>query len=68
MPKYEKMYAHGFWNDTRIPFDYMVITEDTWDGVEDEEDEEIFYYLDGSKALGNHGDFTITKTEEYKNA
>jgi hypothetical protein len=65
MPKYKKLYAHGYWNDTRVPFDYMVVCPDSWDEVEDAEDEEIFYYLDGSRALGNHGDFTITKTEEY---
>ena len=27
-------------------------------------DESIFFYLDGQKPVGNHGDFTITEIEE----
>jgi hypothetical protein len=63
MPKYETMYAHGYWNDTKESLNYMVITNDSWDGIEDAEDEGIFYYLDGVPEIGDHGDFTITEVE-----
>ena len=33
-----------------------------WDGIEDAEDERIFYYLDGEPAIGEHSDFVITET------
>lgn len=62
--KYQKMVAHGHWNDTKEPFTH-VIALDSWDEVEDEEDEEIFYFFDGDEPIGDHGEFTITHLEEY---
>jgi len=62
--KYEKMIAHGYWNDCKEEFTH-VIALDSWDGVEDDEDREIFYFFDGDEPIGDHGDFTITFLEEY---
>jgi hypothetical protein len=59
--KYNSIEVNGHWNDTKQPFYGMWVTEDTWDGVEDEHDEEIFYYMDGAPIIGDHGDFTITE-------
>jgi hypothetical protein len=40
----------------------MTVALGEWDGVEDAEDERIFYYLDGEPAIGEHSDFVITET------
>jgi hypothetical protein len=63
MPKYKILSANGYWNDTKEQFFDMAICPDSWDGIEDAEDEGIFYYLDGVPAIGDHGDFTITEVE-----
>ena len=53
----------GYWNSngehTGESFECMVISDGTWDGLEDAKDEEIFFYTDGLPVVGNHGDFTI---------
>ena len=64
MSKYKKMIAHGYWNDPDKDEFTHVIALDSWDGVEDDEDREIFYFFDGDDPIGDHGDFTITKLEE----
>ena len=40
----------------------MTVALGEWDGIEDAEDERIFYYLDGKPAIGEHSDFVITST------
>lgn len=61
--KYQTVFANGYWNDTKVPFNVRLALG-SWDGIEDSEDESIFYYLDGQSPIGNHGDFTITEIEE----
>ena len=66
--KYTKYVCSGFWHDgTR--FDNMIVATDTWDGIEDAEDELISFYLDDEPILGDHWDFTIETAElwEYAN-
>ena len=64
MAKYKKVLAVGYWTDTKEPFYGMVLALGEWDGVEDAEDEGVFYYLDGADPIGAHDDFYITKVEE----
>lgn len=46
MTKYETVSCMGRFADS--DFDYQVtIALGSWDGVEDREDEDIFYYMDG---------------------
>lgn len=59
--KYQTITANGYWLDNNQPFTGMTLALGEWDGVEDSEDEGIFYYLDGKPALGQHGDFVITE-------
>jgi hypothetical protein len=61
--KYQTVSASGFWNDTKEPFFDMSVALGSWDEVEDAEDEQIFFYLDGQMPIGDHGDFTITEIE-----
>jgi hypothetical protein len=61
--KYETVSASGFWTDNGEPFEDMRVALGSWDGIEDAEDEDIFFYLDGAPALGDHGDFYIEKVE-----
>ena len=60
--KYETVTANGYWTDSGEPFVGMVLALGEWDGVEDCDDEEIFFYLDGAEPIGDHGDFVITET------
>ena len=62
--KYETIIVNGYWIDTKEPFYGMVVALGEWDGVEDAEDEGIFYYLDGKEPLGEHSDFVITTIEK----
>ena len=64
MNKYNPIYVNGFWNDNGKPFFNMSVTEEVWDGVEDQDDQDIFYYMEGTPILGDHGDFTITEIVE----
>lgn len=61
--KYETISASGYWTDTGERFEDMRVALGSWDEVEDAEDEDIFFYLDGQEPLGNHGDFVITEVE-----
>jgi hypothetical protein len=54
----------GYWNDTKKRFVGMVVSDETWDGLEDHKDEAIFFYTDGLPVLGDHGDFTITEIDD----
>jgi len=65
MSKYQKKIAHGYWNDEKKEEFVHVIALDSWDEVEDWEDAEIFHFFDGDEPIGDHGDFTITKIEDY---
>lgn len=64
MSKYTTIRASGYWADTGESFEGMTLALEAWDGVEDWEDEGIFYYLDGAPPLGAHDDFVITEVEQ----
>ena len=59
--KHKTIVVDGYWIDNNEPFSGMVVALGEWDGVEDAEDERIFYYLDGEEPIGAHDDFFITK-------
>ena len=61
MSKYQTIEVNGYWVDNKEQFNCMTVALGYWDGVEDAEDEGIFYYLDGAEPIGNHGDFVITE-------
>ena len=56
--------CNGYWTDTKTPFVGMVVSDGTWDGLEDAKDERIFFYTDGLPVLGEHQDFVITEKDE----
>jgi hypothetical protein len=62
--KYETITVNGYWVDSEEPFNGMTVALGEWDGIEDAEDERIFFYLDGLPALGEHSDFVITEVLE----
>lgn len=64
MGKYTTYYVNGFWHDDGSRFEGMCVACESWDGIEDAEDESIFFYLDGAPILGDHGEFTIVEIEE----
>jgi hypothetical protein len=52
MPKYETKYCTGFWlpDDpavSHVDFMDVKIALESWDDVEDHEDQSIFFYMDG---------------------
>ena len=54
MAKYEVMNCRGFWlpvepTDTKVYIVDVLIAKGDWDGVEDAEDERIFFYMDGAE-------------------
>ena len=53
----------GYWNDTKLKFDGVIISDETWNETEDPEDEDIFYYTEGESIIGDHGDFVIVSAE-----
>ena len=61
MNKYTTLLVNGYWLDSKETFNDMMVALESWDGVEDEEDEHIFYYLDGKSVLGEHDEFCITE-------
>ena len=63
MSKYKTVVADGYWSDNKEKFCGMVVALGSWDGVEDAEDEKVFYYLDGLAPVGEHQGFFITNVE-----
>ena len=70
--KYETMVCRGFWLPTdptakTVDFLDVLIAKDSWDEIEDADDERIFFYMDGAEL--QRGDiisdgFVITEIEE----
>ena len=54
----------GYWIDTKENLNGVIVSSGEWDGVEDENDEQIFYYTDGEPVIGDHGEFVITLAKE----
>jgi hypothetical protein len=64
--KYLVKTCSGYWNDDPSHTFAVRISTDTWDGMEDAEDESIFYYTDGEPlAVGMIvcEDFVLTEVE-----
>jgi hypothetical protein len=61
--KYEKILANGYWLDNKEKFSQMVVARGVWDGIEDAEDESIFFYLDDKEPIGIHNELVITDYE-----
>jgi hypothetical protein len=65
MSKYETITVDGYWDDShKVPRTGYVVALGSWDGEEDDEDQSIFYYMDGEPL--NVGDviadcFVVTK-------
>jgi hypothetical protein len=60
--KYTKKNVMGYWTDAPILTQVCVALEE-WDGVEDAEDEGIFYYMDGkplAPGMTIAGNFVVT--------
>lgn len=53
--------ADGYWKDDQHQFFNKRVSLGDWDGLEDEKDENIFFYLNGEPPIGDHGDFVITE-------
>jgi hypothetical protein len=64
--KYETRDCEGYWMDEPERVFSVQIALGDWDGVEDEDDQEIFYYMDGEPlevgAVISEG-FYITRVE-----
>jgi hypothetical protein len=76
MSKYETKICTGFWlpddpTAKHVNFYTVNIALDSWDLEEDEEDQSIFFYMDGEPLregfIVSDG-FVITKIEEQENA
>jgi len=52
----------GHWIDG-VEFDGAIISDRSWNGIEDALDDGIFYYTNGESIIGNHGDFVIVSAE-----
>ena len=51
-------FVSGYWKNNREPFVGYKVNLGSWDG--NENDHDIFYYMDGYEPLGDHGDFVVT--------
>jgi hypothetical protein len=47
MGKYKTYAVEGYWKEAPQKTHSVVFSHDKWDGVEDAEDESIFYYAEG---------------------
>lgn len=47
MPKYTTCTVEGHWEDNVDSTFTLKVALGEWDGIEDAEDEDIFYYMDG---------------------
>ena len=65
--KYDTRECEGYWMDEPERFLPVTIALGDWDGLEDDEDQEIFYYMDGEPlkvgTVVSEG-FYITRIEE----
>jgi hypothetical protein len=71
MPKYETKYCEGYWEDEPDNVYSVNIALGEWDGKDDYEDEQIFFYMDGEPLVVGAvvaDSFVITSVEETENA
>ena len=67
MPKYETKVCEGYWEDEPNNIYSVNIAMGDWDGKEDYEDEQIFFYMDGEPLVIGAvvaDSFVITSVEE----
>ena len=67
MRKYEFKDCEGYWDDDPESIFTVRIALGEWDGIEDDEDQEIFWYMDGYPLrVGDviSDGFVITNIEE----
>jgi hypothetical protein len=67
MLKYETKYCEGYWEDEPDNIYSVNIALGDWDGKEDYEDEQIFFYMDGEPLVVGAvvaDSFVITSVEE----
>ena len=67
MPKYETKVCEGYWEDEPNNIYSVNIAMGDWDGKEDYEDEQIFFYMDGEPLVVGAvvaDSFVITSVEE----
>jgi hypothetical protein len=48
MPKYKTCEVEGYWEDNPEDVFTVKVAYGSWDEVEDDEDQSIFFYLDGA--------------------
>jgi hypothetical protein len=58
----------GYWHDDGKFFHGVIVSDGSWDGSEDDGDEQIFFYTDGEPVMGDHGEFVIDHAEEWTHA
>ena len=67
MPKYETKVCEGYWEDEPNNIYSVNIAMGDWDGKEDYEDEQIFFYMEGEPLVVGAvvaDSFVITSVEE----
>lgn len=67
MAKYQTRYCEGYWQDEPDRIFPVNIALGDWDGKEDYEDEQIFFYMDGKPlevGMTISEGFVITNIEE----
>jgi hypothetical protein len=58
--------CEGYWKGNPTDtFEGRIISDGTWNGKSDYEDEQIFFYTNGSPVMGDQGDFVVTSTEVW---
>jgi hypothetical protein len=58
--------CEGYWKGNPTDtFEWRIISDGTWNGKADYEDEQIFFYTNGSPVMGDQGDFVVTSTEVW---
>lgn len=66
MRKYEFRDCEGYWEDDPESIMSVRIALGEWDGIEDDEDQEMFYYMDGAPLTTGaviSDEFVITEVE-----
>jgi hypothetical protein len=58
--------CEGYWKGNPTDtFEGRIISDGTWNGKDDWDDEQIFFYTNGKPVIGDQGDFVVTSTEVW---
>lgn len=55
----------GYWKGNPTDTFERIISDGTWNGKDDWDDEQIFFYTNGSPVMGDQGDFVVTSAEVW---